>query len=62
MINENMLSIGITVFMLISFLVVRIATKLNKSIDKTMENRFRPSTLRSKFFDNEKNLERLVRK
>ena len=62
MINENILSISFAIFMLISgFLVVRIATKLNKSIDKSMENRFRSRTLRSKFFDNEKNLERLVR-
>ena len=50
MINENILSISFAIFMLISgFLVVRIATKLNKSIDKTMENRFRPRTFAQNF-------------
>ena len=62
MVDENILSVSMLVFMLISgFLVLRIAIKINKSIDKSMDNRFGSTALRKKIFNNEQNLERLVR-
>ena len=62
MVDENILSASMLVFMLISgFLVLRIAIKINKSIDKSMDNRFGSTALRKKIFNNEQNLERLVR-
>ena len=62
MVDENILSASMLVFMLISgFLVLRIAIKINKSIDKNMDNRFSSTALRKKIFNNEQNLERLVR-
>lgn len=62
MIIENFLSISMTVFIFITgFLIFRLTSKINKSLDNSMRRGVGRTTLDSKYLNNSNNLERLVR-
>ena len=62
MIIENFLSISMTLFIFITgFLIFRLTSKINKSLDNSMLRGVARTTLDSKHLSNNNNLERLVR-
>ena len=62
MIIENFLSISMTLFIFITgFLIFRLTSKINKSLDNSMLRGVGRTTLDSKHLSNNNNLERLVR-
>ena len=62
MIAENFLSISMTVFVFVTgFMIFRITSKINKSIDSSISSKLGRSTLGAKYLRNSNNLERLLR-
>ena len=42
-------------------LIIRLTTRITRTIEKPFQNRFGENPMQSKFFNREKNLERMVR-
>lgn len=62
MIDEKILSFSATIFLIIfGLIILRLTTRITRTIEKPFQNRFGENPMQSKFFNREKNLERMVR-
>ena len=62
MIDEKILSFSATIFLIIfGLIILRLTARITRTIEKPFQNRFGENPRQSKFFNREKNLERMVR-